>query len=195
MIPGTSGKMTELREKRNGLEGRIANWTSRTGFAISVRDDLGHLNLRGDPDSPGFLAAAEKVLGQPLPQASNTISDGDFTIFWLGPDEWLILAPAENTARLAGQLESSLSGQHAATNNVSGGQIALALTGERVREVLARGCTLDFHPQTFKKGRCAQSGLARANVAIGAMGGDDEFLVIVRRSFADYLIAWLDDVA
>ena len=187
--------MTEWREKRHGLERRIADWTSRTGFAISVRDDLGHLNLRGNPDNPDFLAAAEETIGQPLPQAPNTISDGDSTIFWLGPDEWLILTPAEKTANLADQLKSSLSNQHATTNNVSGGQIALTLTGERVREVLAKGCALDFHPQVFTEGRCAQSGLARANVTIGAIGGDNKFLVIVRRSFADYLLTWLDGVA
>jgi sarcosine oxidase subunit gamma len=61
--------------------------------------------------------------------------------------------------------------------------------------VFAKGCTLDFHPRAFSNGMCAQSGLARANVLFALPESDDEFLVVVRRSFADYLLCWLHDAA
>ena len=183
--------MTDALENRHGLEARTRAWPSDSGVSLKIRDDLGHLNLRGNPQDAGFLAAAEKVLGQALPQDPNTISTGASTIFWLGPDEWLVLAEAAALKSLAESLESALQSQHAAVNVQSGGQIALTLRGAHVREVFAKGCTLDFHPTVFTPGRCAQSGLAKASVLIGLVSDEEEFIVVVRRSFSDYLVAWL----
>jgi sarcosine oxidase subunit gamma len=60
---------------------------------------------------------------------------------------------------------------------------------------LAKGCTLDFHPRVFRPGTCAQSGLAKANVLIRLGDDPDSFDVVVRRSFADYLLRWLRHAA
>ncbi|MED5461766.1 MAG: sarcosine oxidase subunit gamma family protein, partial [Pseudomonadota bacterium] len=126
-----------------------------------------------------------------LPVEPNTMAEGDITIFWLGPDEWLILLPADAVSEIAAALESALQRMHFALNDVSGGQISIALRGSRVRELLAKGCTLDLHAKVFSLGLCAQSGLAKASVLIGLTGDDDEFILVVRRSFSDYLIKWL----
>jgi len=183
--------MTEALERQHGLESRIGNWPADNGIALTVRDDLGHINLRGNPQDAAFTKAAVKVLGQPLPTAPNTVSEGKLTIFWLGPDEWLVLAPHADTARLVSDLESSLRGHSHALNVVSGGQLAITLDGERVRDVLARGCTLDFHPKVFGYGQCAQSGLAKTSVLIATSKSTEEMLLVVRRSFSDYLLTWL----
>lgn len=182
--------MTEGLEQLHGLEVALEAWPAGTGVALSVRDDLGHINLRGDPANSRFREAAEKALGQELPTEPNTVSAADVTICWLGPDEWLVLADAGNTTALSRSLQDSLKGQHFAVNVVSGGQIALELSGERVREVLAKGSTLDFHPKVFVQGLCAQSGLAKASVLF-AMTGENRMLIVVRRSFSDYLVSWL----
>lgn len=80
---------------------------------------------------------------------------------------------------------------HAGINDISGGNIGMHLSGENIRDVFAKGCTLDFHPQVFKVGDCAQSGLAKANVVFGLIEEGATFELIVRRSFADYLLQWL----
>ena len=183
--------MTEGLEKQHGLESRVGAWPEGKRVALTIRDDLGHLNLRGDPEDMEFLKAAEQVLGLALPVEPNTMAEGDITIFWLGPDEWLILLPADAISEIAGALESALQRRHFALNDVSGGQISITLRGSRVRELLAKGCTLDLHAKVFSRGLCAQSGLAKASVLIGLTGDDDEFILVVRRSFSDYLIKWL----
>ena len=82
----------------------------------------------------------------------------------------------------------------AAVNDVRGGTIALTLGGPHVRDVLARGCTLDLHPAVFREGNCAQTGLARASVLIACIDDAGAFEIVVRRSFADYLCRWLAHV-
>lgn len=183
--------MTECLERRHGLESRVDAWPEGKLVALTIRDDLGHLNLRGNPEDTEFLEAAEQALGLALPVEPNTMAEGDITIFWLGPDEWLILLPADAVSEIAAALESALQRMHFALNDVSGGQISIALRGSRVRELLAKGCTLDLHAKVFSRGLCAQSGLAKASVLIGLTGDDDEFILVVRRSFSDYLIKWL----
>ena len=78
-----------------------------------------------------------------------------------------------------------------AVNDVSAGQVCLTLAGESARQVLAKGCTLDFHPDVFGVGACAQSGLARATVLVAQITDEPEYELYVRRSYADYLARWL----
>ena len=184
--------MTESPQRRHGLEPLLSGRKkkSKGRIRLRIRDDLGHVNLRGSSDDDGFMAGAEAVLGQQLPVEPNTFTEDEQRIYWLGPDEWLVLAPAAETDSLCAELEASLANVNAAVNRQSGGQIALELTGSDVRRVFAKGCTLDFHPKVFGAGRCAQSGLAKANVIIGCLD-EDRFEVVVRRSFAEYLVRWL----
>ena len=184
--------MTEALRRRHGLEPLLAdrkkNRKARIHFRI--RDDLGHVNLRGNPGDDQFMAGVQGVLGQLLPVEPNTFTEDEQRIYWLGPDEWLVLAPAAETDSLCTDLDASVEGVPAAVNRQSGGQIAIELSGSDVRAVFAKGCTLDFHPKVFRPGMCAQSGLAKATVLIGCLD-DDRFEVVVRRSFADYLLRWL----
>ena len=187
--------MTELAEKRHGLEKLIeaassAN-ASDAGVEIRVRSDVGHLNLRGKPDDRSFVDAAESVLGQALPIEANTSSAADHCLYWLGPDEWLILADAALLNEVADRLRDSLEGVHASINDVTGGQILLQVSGSAARDVFAKGCTLDLHPRAFTTSTCAQSGLGKANVLFGLPGEPDEFDLVVRRTFSEYLLRWL----
>jgi sarcosine oxidase subunit gamma len=50
---------------------------------------------------------------------------------------------------------------------------------------------LDLHPGVFAVGDCAQSGLAKANVVLALVDDKPTFMVVVRRSFSDYLYRWL----
>ncbi len=182
--------MTDGLEKKHGLEALSQSWPADKGVALAIRSDLGHLNLRGDAEDAAFLDAAEKALGVALPTRPNTIAEGDATAFWLGPDEWLVLSDAGSVAQKPAALEAAHKACHFAVNDVSGGQLALTLKGERVRATLAKGCTLDFHPGVFARGLCAQSGLAKASVLLAPVE-NDEFMIVVRRSFSDYLLRWL----
>jgi len=153
--------------------------------------DLGHINLRGDPGNRMIVDAVAGVLGQELPVEPNTLTLSEHRVYWLGPDEWQIVTQPDATAGLAGKLEHALAGQHVAINDISGGQVTLHLTGTDVPLLLAKGCTLDLQPPAFDLGRCAQSGLAKANVLLGYIDAAPVYEIIVRRSFSEYLQLWL----
>jgi sarcosine oxidase subunit gamma len=184
--------MTEPDIQSHGLESLLqsapGNGAADSAVHVQIQSGLVQLNLRGDADDEHFVAAVEAALGQTLPTSPNTATFDKHRVYWLGPNEWLILADSQS---LAGELQESLVEISGALNDISGGQIVLRIAGTHVRDVLARGCTLDFHPQVFTAGMCAQSGLAKASVLIALVNAADTFDVIVRRSFSDYLVRWL----
>jgi sarcosine oxidase subunit gamma len=107
-------------------------------------------------------------MGDALPIAPNTLTDVEGnTMYWLGPDEWLIVTPDDRRAAIERQLRDGLAKLHVAVTDVSGGQTALHLHGRHVRDVLAKGCPIDFHPRVFGIGQCAQSHLGKAPILIG----------------------------
>jgi sarcosine oxidase subunit gamma len=138
----------------------------KSSVTVSINPGLDYINLRGDPSDRKFLSAVNKVLREDLPLASNTFSSGLSTAYWLGPDEWLIVTPAGDRPTLPTLLDDALQGLHASMNVVTGGQVAMRITGEHAVALLAKGCTLDLHPKVFLAGQCAQTGLAKAGVLI-----------------------------
>ena len=192
--------MSDSAILRHGLEPFLSSRTDQSGsddgIRIQVLADLGHINLRGDAASADFLAAVATVLQQKLPVAANTMTSADHRVFWLGPDEWQIVTAADNTARLLAGLREALTDVHASMCDLSGGQVAMRVTGSGVRGVLAKGCTLDLSAAKFAVGACAQSGLAKASMLIGRIeDAEPAFEIIVRRSFADYVARWLHHAA
>jgi sarcosine oxidase subunit gamma len=193
--------LARVRLARQGAAPRAA-----AGVVVRERVFLGHLNLRGKPDDAHFTRAVSAVLGGDLPLQPNTVREaGDTTVFWLGPDEWLILTADGRGDELVRALRAALAGAHAgdtevagahvAVTDVSGGQTVLSLSGPAVRDLLAKGCPLDLHPRAFGIGRCAQSHLAKAPLLLRLADGTPTFELIIRRSFSDYVWAWLDDAA
>jgi len=115
---------------------------------------------------------------------------------WLGPDEWLLTSAAEAPGELEARVRAAVVPLGGSAADVSAQRITLRLTGERVRDVLARGCAIDLHPRFFRGGSSAQTTLGLAGVVLLALSdAGDDYLVLVRSSFAGYLADWLLDAA
>lgn len=153
--------------------------------------DVGYLNLRCSPANSDALMSVKKKLGVALPVAANSIEGTERRAYWLGPDEWLLETTGDDIAECRAALEDGLLGCHSAINDLSGALVTYRVRGRRSRKLLAKGCTLDLHPDVFKAGTCAQTGLAKANVILSLSDDGDGFDIIVRRSFADYVWQWL----
>ena len=197
MTPGDSVNMSETTERCHGLEPFFAlvESAAQARVDVSVLSGYGFLNVRLDPRCEQAVDAATRVLGQPMPLASNTFTSGEHRVYWIGPDEWLVVTSAEGAAALGSELAEALAGFHAAINDVSGGHVALCVSGVDARTVLAKGCTLDLHPREFGPGQCARAGLAKATVLLGVPDNASTYTIIVSRSFSDYLCRWLAHAA
>ncbi len=182
------------------LESRSQSGRGDAGVAMGQTLFPIIVNLRGDPKDKAFLAAAERTLGTALPLTPNrTATAGLLTIMWLGPDEWWVVGPSEATG-LAETLRQATAGLHAAVTEVGDSRVCLRLTGPRAGDVLAKGCPLDLHEDSFGgPGACAQSVVAKCGVLLHQVAppnNDGPALdVYALRSFSGYLWAWLEDAA
>ena len=128
----------------------------------------------------------------PLPIAPNTSwEDGPRAVLWLGPDEWLVLGPPGAGPELVAELEAAFGGIHRSVVDVSANRLALEVSGPRASEVLSKGCAIDLHPRSWTVGMCAQTMLARAQVILNERA--ETTGILVRPSFAGYLVDWLID--
>ena len=142
-------------------------------------------------------AEASAALGVDLPTAPNTwVPAGTGRAVWLGPDEWLLSSTTETPEELEGRVRAAVLPLGGTAADVSAQRIGLRLTGSRVRDVLAKGCSIDLHPRVFGRGSSAQTTLGQAGVVLLALSdAGDDHLVLVRSSFAGYLADWLLDAA
>jgi sarcosine oxidase, subunit gamma len=152
------------------------------------------VNLRGNAADTAFADAVRDALGIEPPVAPNTFArTAGRRCLWLGPDEWLVACDEGEKEHTVALLRDRLAGQHASVIELGAAYAVLELRGAKARALLAKACSLDFHPRAFRAGQCAQSNFARTQAIVML---DDEapvFRLFVRRSFAGYLAEWLLD--
>lgn len=147
------------------------------------------VGLRLRPPFPAYLA------GIPLPLAPNRVAaTGALRVLWLGPDEWLIVAEGE-APELLTRLQHAVDGRRAAVNDLSSSRAIIEITGDRARDLLAAGCGLDLHPRVFGPGRCAQTLFAQVPVVLDQIDDAPHYRLLVRRSYARWLVDWMIDAA
>jgi len=135
------------------------------------------------------------LVGVALPSITNTwVATGTGRAIWLGPDEWLLTSTAADADELEAQIAEKVRPLGGAVTDVSAQRIGIRLTGSRARDVLAKGCSVDLHPKVFGRGRAAQTTVGLAGVILLALSDTaEDFLLLVRSSFAGYLADWLLD--
>ena len=177
--------LTDLTEKMSKVSGKN----------VVLREDalIGQINLRVNPDNDKFFQSLKNLTGIVPPQIPNNFtSEGNFRLYWLGPNEWLLTAPDNETVKLIDDLTKVTLDQHVSIVDVSDNRTCLSLSGQKSWTVLNKTCGMDIHPRTWQTGHCAQTLVARAQVLL-AMTNDSEpeFKLFVRNSFAEYLARFL----
>jgi sarcosine oxidase, subunit gamma len=160
---------------------------------ITVEPFVAMVDVRLGTVSP----EARTRLGVDLPTIANTWVPADGgRAAWLGPDEWLLSSIMETPEELEARVRAAVLPLGGSATDVSAQRIGLWLTGARVRDVLAKGCSIDLHPRVFGRGSSAQTMLGQAGVVLLALSdASDDYVVLVRSSFAGYLADWLLDAA
>ena len=167
--------------------------TVETLTGLQVEEDLflTQLSVRLDPASTA-AAAVELVLGCSLPTPCTFTRSEQADVLWLGPDEFLILAPTDTRDELQQRLRAAIGDEFASVIDVSAQRTTLRMCGPLTREVLAHGCAIDLDPRTSPAGTCVQTLLAQTGVTL-LVHTPTSISLLVRPSFAPYLTAWLTD--
>lgn len=164
---------------------------------IVMREDKlrGQLNLRGNPSDKAFTEAVAKVLGVALPMVPHTSAEvGATRIYWLSPNEWLLLVAPDTQEQVELDLRAALKGQHMAITDISSGQTLVNLAGTAVDELMLKSTVYDCHISNFPVGKVVQTTFAKTGATIYKCA-DGSFDLVIRRSFADYFYLWLKDAS
>ncbi len=155
---------------------------------------LSHLVLRGNQGDPAFLSGVRSALGLGLPVTAGSSEQNDETrIYWLAPDEWLIIGEAGKAGDIEEALRQQLEGHYAVTD-VSGAQTLVTLSGPNAMQVLKKSTPYDVDMRHFPAGKCVGTVFARTQIQMRRVS-EDSVELIIRRSFADYLWLWLVDAS
>lgn len=142
------------------------------------------LVLRG---GPRVLAAAADALGLARSEvACRAVRNNGRAALWLGPDERLLLGPADAAQEMSGLLQGALAGMPYSLVEVSHAQAGFELSGTRAANALNIGCPLDLDPASFPVDMCTRTVFAKAQIVLWRTG-PEVFRVETARSFASYV--------
>ncbi len=175
-----------------GLADAETEAVEQSGLNICQFDTTEKLLIRGD-GSDSFQKAASSVLGRALPTEPDTSTGGDITCLYMSPSEWLILSNQKKS--LCKKLATALKGQAANVIDVSSAWAVVELSGEHAEGFLSSGCSLDLHANRFAEGRCAPTKISNIDVVIRRPAADSTYQIMVDRSLAADLWAWLHSAA
>ncbi|MBA8825915.1 sarcosine oxidase subunit gamma [Saccharopolyspora lacisalsi] len=185
--------------RRSPLADRAAEFAASSadglrGVRLSEEAFLTQVNLRVPPESPALLAGLERELGLALPHRPNSVvGDERDAVLWLGPDEWLVIAPEGRADRVVSRARTAMADSVGSSVDVSADRTTVRLAGPVSRDVLEKVCSLDLHPRAFGAGQCARTLVGRVRVALWQVGAEPAYRLLVHCSFAGYLADLLLD--
>jgi sarcosine oxidase subunit gamma len=161
------------------------------GVAAMLRDGVGLATVlarRGASDA--LTQRVRERFGIDLPAGPHRAAASEVAFAGTGPGTWLALAEREDTRSgndLAAKLTVDLAGL-ASVSDQSDGYALIRLTGDRVRDTLAKLVPIDVHPRTFEVGDVASTVASHIGVTLWRLPDESNsgavFEVIMFRSLA-----------
>lgn len=168
---------------------------ARPGFRLREEKALELIRLQVFHRDPARIPALFAALGHELPAAGEVRQQGAWRWFWSAPGDWVLAVPAGEGSSARASLCEVTAQLWAVLTPITDSQVMLVLAGPRVRTVLARGCTLDLHPDHFGGDRCAVTRFAGVPVLLACAAESDDFLLLACRPLALWLRDWCDAVS
>ncbi|MGE0420210.1 MAG: sarcosine oxidase subunit gamma, partial [Acetobacteraceae bacterium] len=119
---------------------------------------------------------------------NRAVVSRDRAALWLGPDEWLVLAPETETALAA----IDTGGHPASIVDVSHRHASIEISGPAATLCLNAFCALDLHVGAFPVGMCTRTLLGKAEIVLWRLG-NETFHIEVARSLGPYVWACLEE--
>ncbi|MEQ1614570.1 MAG: sarcosine oxidase subunit gamma family protein [Hyphomicrobiaceae bacterium] len=186
--------MLEKREaaRRIGVLDQVAAITTAGAVAVRAVEPQSRFVLR--------LAATEaarvgRVAGLNLAGSINRANVAqERTAARLGPDEWLLLAPAGDAAVLGDVIGEALAGCHYTLVDISHRNAAVEISGPAAAAVLNAGCPLDLGLDKFKAGDATRTLFGKVEIVLLRLEnvhGEPRYRIEFWRSFGRFLHAYL----
>ncbi len=164
------------------------------GITLCERPNLSIIQVAAYPDTAENTGnVIRRLVGAlPPPEPNRSIMVDSTQICWIGPHKWWIIETGQR--HRAESIARDL-GNGAAVTTQGHGRSCIRLSGPSARDLLPKGCTLDFHPRLFSAGHCAQTNLGHVNTLINCVDDEPIFDLFVMRSYAVSFWEWITDAA
>ena len=156
---------------------------------LSVLAPTTRLSVRAGAAAATGIGLALGVLLPTVP--CRSVIARDRAALWLGPDEWMILAP-ENVSDLMGVAAKAVGDHAASLIDVSHRSRTLEITGPKAAWCLNAFCALDLDIGAFPVGMCTRTVLGKAEIVLWRIA-PEVFHMDVARSFVPYVWACLEE--
>lgn len=134
-------------------------------------------------------AAAERAYGIALPNQTRLVTGYGMSFLGTGPGQWLALGAAGDPP-IEAQIAAAL-GDTASAFDQSDSRVMLELRGPRVRDVLAKGVSVDLHPTAFAPGHVAATTVSHLAVQLWQTDTAPVYRLLGVRSYFESLWHWL----
>jgi sarcosine oxidase subunit gamma len=194
-LDGLNGLREIRRSPASHLTAALEAGSVEDAVVLRERPFQTLVGIRVAPGSEEGSRIADVIGG--LPARCGEVSGADGVgVLWLGPQEFMVVAPEEAHDSLGGGLIAALTEALGAGSgqvvDLSANRTTFELSGPRARAVLEKGCSLDLHPRSFGPGTAMSTEVGNIPVVLEKTG-EEAFRLYPRASFADFLGRWLLD--
>jgi methylglutamate dehydrogenase subunit D len=191
-MPDTTPKVT----RRSALDGHRHVGDFGTikggvpGIVIQERRALSIVHVDAWTDQVKACGKAiEKACGTaPAAEPVKAVEKNDTAVLWVGPNRWLIVEPESRD--LFATVSADVSVDLATLTDQSHSRVCWRITGPNMRDLLAKGSTIDFDRSQFVPGDCVGTLLSHFTTVLHCRG-DDTVDIYAARSFAVDMDHWL----
>ena len=163
----------------------IPEQSNHAALQLGSGGAVGIINVRGLLSDAAFVAAIDSVLGVALPNApKQSVYAAEAAIFWLSPDEWMLVCSHAHKNALLQRLQAACQGVFAQIVDNSGGLMLLQIQGTAASMFLRH--LSPYHVGSLQAGQVVSTVLKKTTVVLHKLA-DDDYVLLFRRSFADYL--------
>ncbi len=159
--------------EREAVPGRYGNpEVSVPGVTLRVvngRDIVRISPFAGKRDPAS--AALRKVCKMALPAVGKSSAKDGYVVAWAGLEAWMVMAPGKGRGGLYAKLARSLRTSCAVVDHTHG-VTGIDVSGERARDLLAKGCAVDLDPALFAVGACAATQMEHMGIHLRRTGED-----------------------
>jgi methylglutamate dehydrogenase subunit D len=173
------------------VPGRYGREEGEPSLVITELTGLGLATVACRKGQAAALSAAvRKAYGLDLPASSRVAEGAAVRFIGYGPGQWLAVSEALANEALPSELAAQLQGL-ASVSDQSGGRTVLRVSGNRARDVLAKGLPLDLDPRAFPLGSAATSAISHIGLQLWQADDTRSYDIAIFRSLSESFWRWL----
>ncbi len=154
---------------------------------LHVVPDRAILKLRCKTDDPTAASFTDSSVSGIMPATSQALASFENPVFWLAPNEWLLVSADKHASTWHQEVSGFLSGRPHVITDLSDSLAVIELAGEQSTSLLAQGCCIDLHEDVLPAGQYATTRFFQLPALIQRISEAPVFRLYIDRSEALHL--------